>query len=156
MTDRTTHESFSLERRYDASPAQVFAAWEDVEGRAHWQKPADDLHLVYDKADFRVGGCDVSRCWADGDDHAYEAVVYYQDIVPDRRLVMSETVSKADVRLSVALATVEIDPDGTGARMRLTLQITAEEGSEIFAGYHEGWSALLENLVSHLARKAMT
>ena len=40
--------------------------------------------------------------------------------------------------------------------MRLTLQIAAEEGSEVFAGYREGWGALLENLVSHLAREAIT
>jgi uncharacterized protein YndB with AHSA1/START domain len=156
MTGRITHERFMLERRYDATPEQIFAAWEDVEGRAQWQKPADHLNLVYDAADFRVGGCDVSRCWADGDASAYRAVVYYQDIVPGRRIVMSETVSLADRRLSAALATVEIDPDGAGARMRLTLQIAAEEGAEVFAGYREGWGALLENLVSHLAREAMT
>ena len=34
--------------------------------------------------------------------------------------------------------------------------IAAEEGAEVFAGYREGWGALLENLVSHLAREAMT
>lgn len=156
MTGRIVHDSFTLERRYDATPGQVFAAWEDVEGRSYWQNPADHLRLVYDKADFRVGGCDVSRCWAEGDAQAYTATVYYQEIEPDRRIIMSETVELAGRHLSAALVTVEIDPDGSGARMRLTLQIAAEEGSEVFAGYREGWGALLENLVSHLAREAMT
>ncbi|WP_300541185.1 SRPBCC domain-containing protein [Maricaulis sp.] len=155
MTSRITHERFTLERRYDATPAQIFTAWKDVDGRTQWQKPADHLHLVYDADDFRVGGCDISRCWADGDASAYEAVVYYQDIVPDRRIVMSETVSLAGRNLSSALATVEIDPDGAGARMRLTLQIAAETGSDIFAGYREGWGALLENLVLHLTRETI-
>ena len=62
MTGRITHERFTLERRYDATPAQIFAAWKDVEGRTQWQKPADHLHLVYDADDFRVGGRDISRC----------------------------------------------------------------------------------------------
>ena len=52
MTGRITHERFTLERRYDATPAQIFAAWEDVEGRTQWQKPADHLHLVYDADDY--------------------------------------------------------------------------------------------------------
>jgi uncharacterized protein YndB with AHSA1/START domain len=155
MTARIVHDSFTLERRYDASPAQIFAAWEDVEGRTHWQKPAEHLHFVFDSADFRVGGCDVSRCWADGEDE-YRAVVYYQNIVPDRRIVMSETVTRRNETLSSALATVEIDPDGEGARMRLTLQIAGENGSDIFDGYREGWGALLDNLVTHLAREVAT
>ncbi|WP_300545229.1 SRPBCC domain-containing protein [Maricaulis sp.] len=155
MTTAITHDDFTLEQVYGAAPERIFAAWESVEGRLQWQRPADHLHMVYDASDFRVGGCDVSRCWAEGDD-AYEAVVYYQDIVPDRRIVMSETVSKAGRRLSCALATVEIDPVASGTRMRLTVQIAAEEGSEVFAGYREGWGALMENLVSHLTREAVS
>lgn len=153
MSARIVHDSFTLERHYDASPAQIFAAWEDVEGRTHWQKPADHLHFVFDSADFRVGGCDVSRCWADGEEE-YRAVAYYQNIVPGRRIVMSETVSRGAETLSNALATVEIDPAGDGAHMRLTLQIAGEEGSDIFAGYREGWGALIDNLAVHLAREA--
>lgn len=155
MSAQIAHDSFTLERRYDASPARIFAAWKDVEGRTRWQKPADHLHFVFDATDFSVGGCDISRCWADGEEE-YRAVAWYHNIVPDRRIVMSETVSRKDEMLSNALATVEIDPDGPGTRMRLTLQIMGEAGSDIFAGYREGWGSLMENLVTHLARESAT
>ncbi|OLF77830.1 hypothetical protein AWH62_03930 [Maricaulis sp. W15] len=149
MTGWMAHESFSLEREYEVSVSRVFAAWEDVEGRALWQKPAAHLHLVYDRADFRVGGRDVSRCWADDESDAYQAIVHYQDIVPDHRIIMSETVSKAGTHLASALVTVEMCADNGGTRLRLTLQIVGETNSEIFAGYREGWGALIENLALH-------
>ncbi len=37
MTDRSvTHATFVVERRYDASPARVFAAWADPAAKARW------------------------------------------------------------------------------------------------------------------------
>lgn len=57
-------ETVVMERTYRASPARVFKAWGDVEARTRWSIPSPDVIIVYDKADFRVGGVDDSRCGA--------------------------------------------------------------------------------------------
>lgn len=44
-----THDTFVIERTYDASPAQVFAAWSNPETKKNWFQKANEF-------DFRVGG----------------------------------------------------------------------------------------------------
>jgi len=55
------HSTIVVERRYDASPARVFAAWADAAGRSRWDVPGDDWELAEHEQDFRVGGREASR-----------------------------------------------------------------------------------------------
>ena len=53
MPERSvTHDTFAVERTYDASPARVFAAWADPEAKSSWFGPPDedivpDERIVY-------------------------------------------------------------------------------------------------------------
>ncbi|MGW3087133.1 SRPBCC family protein [Streptomyces sp. NPDC001108] len=118
MTEhRTTHSTFSLERHYPAPPARVFAAWSDPRSKAGWFSGADATHEL----DFRVGGREVNRARrADGRELVFESC--YHDIVPDRRLVYTSTLSVGDELATVSLTTVEFHPEGTGTRLVLTEQ----------------------------------
>lgn len=56
------HDTFFIERKYNASPARVFAAWANPAVKANWFPKSDEF-------DFRVGGREVVRGGApDGSD----------------------------------------------------------------------------------------
>ena len=59
---RVHHDTIRMERTYRASPERVFDAWRDVAARLRWSRPSPHVEIVYDKAEFRVGGEDVTRC----------------------------------------------------------------------------------------------
>ncbi|MFJ6013770.1 SRPBCC family protein [Streptomyces sp. NPDC092952] len=126
MTDpRTTHSTFSLERHYPAPPARVFSAWSDPRSKAGWFSGADAAHEL----DFRVGGREVNRARrADGPELVFES--YYRDIVPDRRLVYTSTLSVGDELATVSLTTVEFHPEDTGTLLVLTEQGAFLSGDE--------------------------
>jgi uncharacterized protein YndB with AHSA1/START domain len=147
----TAHDTIVMERTYKASPQRVFAAWASVEARERWSPPSPEIRVVYDSHNFRVGGIDVVRCGESGD-MRFLAHVWYADIIPDRRIVMAERVSEAGKRVSAALITVELRPSGRDTLLALTLQITAIDGSDMLAGYRQGWGAALDNLASEFNR----
>ena len=154
MPERSTvHETFVIERTYDAPPARVFVALKDVEARLRWGTPNKTVAITFLETDFRIGGRDVSRC---GPVHRQDYLidVRYQDIVDDERIVSVETVSHGETRLASALITVELLPHDTGTRLKLTDQIAVYEGAEMVNGSKAGWSGALDNLGVELKRDA--
>ena len=141
---KTVHDVITLERTYNAAPARVFAAWGDAKARERWGRPNDEEIIVYDQAEFRVGGEDVSRCGPKGDLH-WMARVRYLEIIRDARIVMAEHVSNAGVAKASALITVEFEPAGKSTKLTLNIQIAAVDPGMI-GGYNHGWPAALDNL----------
>lgn len=103
------HDSLTLERTYNASTARVFEAWRDVKARERWSKPSADTEIVYDQAEFKVGGLDIVRCGFKGN-LRYSARVRYLEIIPDARIVMAESVAEDGITRAVSLVTVEMAP----------------------------------------------
>ncbi|WP_095089376.1 SRPBCC family protein [Mesorhizobium sophorae] len=148
MTERSViHSTIVLERTYDAVPARVFQAFADPEARMRWGAPSKTAELVYDKADFRVGGLDVSRCGPRGS-LIYRVENRYVDIVPEQRIVSTELVCEGWDRLSVSLITIEFQPVGASTRLVLTDQIAAFGDKDMIAGSEAGFSAALDNLAA--------
>lgn len=143
------HDTLVLERIYPASPARVFAAWENPEARLRWAVPKGEA-LAFDETDFRVGGRDISRCGAPGD-LRFRIETLYEAIVPERRIVFSERCSDGSTLLSVYLVTVEIEQCGAGSRLKLTNQIVALDGGGMIAGSKAGWNAALDSLAEDLS-----
>lgn len=146
------HETIVVERTYDAPPSHVFAAYADVRLRAAWSAPASDS-IVYDRAEFRVGGEDVFRC-GPTNDLRFHGVSVYQDIVDNERFVFVESIRTGDQTLSVAIVTWELLPEGDGTRLRSTTQMTAFAGPGMIAGAKSGTRATLEHLGQWLAKSA--
>jgi uncharacterized protein YndB with AHSA1/START domain len=139
------HVTFTIERRYPASPDRTFAAWADREAKARWLD-APGLEL-----DFRVGGRERHAGTApDGRAYAFEGV--YRDIVPPRRIVYTYDMAVDETLISVSLATVEIGPDGDGTRLIFTEQGAFLDALETREGREHGWGKLLDRLGEELVR----
>ncbi len=83
----------------------------------------------------------------------YRVETFYQDIVPDQRIISAEVVTKDETRLAVSLITVELQPSAAGTRLVLTDQIAALSGADMVADSKAGYSAALDNLATDLARE---
>ena len=113
MTARSAqHGTIRLERRYKAAPARVFAAWAEPRARAKWDVPGRWV-IAEQSFDFREGGRERKR-FGPRDDPRLVADTLYLDIVPDRRIVFSysmtsrgmpiDTRPSADLPVSISLS----------------------------------------------------
>ena len=142
MSKRSTeHAAFEVERVYDASPDRVFAAWSDPGAKARWfDGPGADWEI-----EFRVGGWERRRgMLPDGREYAVQAL--YWDIVPDRRIVYTYAMLLDGIRISVSVATVELEPERDGTRLVFTEQGAFLEGDEMPGRREHGMGSLLDAL----------
>jgi uncharacterized protein YndB with AHSA1/START domain len=151
MSDRSVaHATFAIERVYEASPARVFEAWADPVAKKRWFGPAesDGSHEL----DFRIGGQERSQLEHAGSSYTFDA--RYQDIVPDERIVYAYDMHRDEARISVSLATVELEPGpaGAGTRLLFTEQAAFLDGQDTPAEREQGTGTLLENLAAELQR----
>ncbi|NBD27480.1 SRPBCC family protein [Paenibacillus glycinis] len=139
MTNRSAeHAVFVIERVYGAKPERVFAAWSDPDQKAKWFTKSDVF-------DFRVGGRESSaNRIPDGPMAHFEA--YYQEIVPNERIVYSYTLDMDGVRVSVSVTTVEIRAEDEGTRLVFTEQGTFLDGHDTPAMREHGSGIMLDML----------
>jgi uncharacterized protein YndB with AHSA1/START domain len=146
------HDSFTIERRYPASPARVFASFADQSRKAKWFGCVDGWNVAEHTLDFRVGGREVWRGGPpDGAEHRNDSV--YHDIVPGERIVWSYTMSMGEQRISVSLATVELRPDGKGTHLTFTEQGVFLDDYDGAADRQRGTIDLLANLERSLSEE---
>ncbi len=143
------HATFSLERVFDASPARLFHALVDKAAKARWFVGGDGYELLERTMDVRVGGRErLKGRWRSGVVSNFEAV--YCDVVPDRRLVYAYEMSLDERKISVSLATLELEPAGAGVRLRLTEQGAFLDGYEDAGSRERGTGWLLDQLGASL------
>jgi len=75
--------------------------------------------------------------------------------VPDRRIIFSYSMTMGDTCISVSLATVQLEPAGSGTRLVFTEQGAYLDGYDDVAGREHGTRELLESLDKELKRQAM-
>lgn len=139
-----THATFSLERRYDAPPARVFAAWADPVAKARWF--GGEQHAL----DFRVGGREVNRGKPD-DGPVLTFTSVYHDIVADERIVYASTLCAGETLTTVSTTTVEFRPaPGGGTVLVLTEQGTFLDGHEQPAWREAGTGTWLDALTEEV------
>ena len=146
----TTHATFVIERTYDASPQRVFDAWADPAAKAQWFGPPNkpDYSL-----EFRIGGHErFGTPGPGGSLYTFDAV--YQDIVPGQRIVHCYDMHREDVRISVSLATIEIEAHGDGTRLTLTEHGVYLDGHDTPAQREHGTNVMIEALAEYLRQSA--
>ena len=144
------HDTITMERTYNASPARVFAAWESVEARLRWSVPFPEAGAAYDQAEFKVGGLDIMRC-GPKNDMRFLARVRYLEIISDKRIVMAESVAEGGTFRAASLITIVFEPAGANSaakatKQTVTIQVSALDESNMLDGYRTGWTAALDNL----------
>jgi uncharacterized protein YndB with AHSA1/START domain len=147
------HGRFTLERLYDATPARVFRAWADPAIKARWFVGPADWTMLERSIDFRVGGRErLSGRKGSGIVSTFDSV--YLDIVPDRRIIYSYDMRLDGRHISISLATVELKPEGAGARFIITEQGVFIDGYEDAGSRERGTRILLDQLGRELERAA--
>jgi uncharacterized protein YndB with AHSA1/START domain len=141
------HATLFFERMVPATCGRVFTAYADVEERQKWGAPSDNTALIYDHADFREDGGDAFRCGSKANPNIHGATRYL-DIVVNRRIVSTETISVDGRRLCASLQTLELYPDGDCTKLKSTIQLVSFVGQDMVKGHENGTNASLDNLVN--------
>jgi uncharacterized protein YndB with AHSA1/START domain len=147
-----SHETIAIERRFDASPGQVFQAFADPASKARWFAGDPSFTDERYELDFRIGGRETSsaRFGDDGATFLYDA--RYEDIVPDVRIVIAYTMLMDKRRISASLQTIELLSAGPQTRLILTEQMAILDGLDSAASRQHGLGELLDALDAELRR----
>jgi uncharacterized protein YndB with AHSA1/START domain len=151
IRERAQHATITLERTYPAPLERVFSEFADPVARARWSPPANDV-LIYDQTDFREGGRDLFRCGPESAPR-FRGETWYHLIVPNQRVISSETVDVNGQRVAVSLNTLDLEATGEGTALKLTVQMVSLVGAGMIEGYESGNKSALENLARRLSGK---
>lgn len=149
------HGTFTVERRYDASPARVFAAHADPVAFRRWFAEGEQWTVFNWEHDFRVGGrLSGSFRFGGEENDTWFNETEYLDIVENSRIVFSYVMGRENpagrIRNSASLATTEIVPDGSGTRLIYTEQGAFLESAGDIALREQGCTELFEALAREL------
>jgi uncharacterized protein YndB with AHSA1/START domain len=152
----TIHNTFVIERSYPKPPERVFAALADAAQKRRWHGEGRSTDLEDFAMDFRVGGSERFHSrFKEGS--PFPGVVLtnegtYQDIVPNRRVVITYRMTLGEKRISASLATFELLPTDSGTDLIFTHQGAFFESADGPKMREEGWRSLLDKLSAELAR----
>ncbi|MGB6691741.1 MAG: SRPBCC domain-containing protein [Terracidiphilus sp.] len=151
----TIHNTFVLERNFPQRPSRVFSAFAQPALKRRWyvdiEQDIRDFHM-----DFRVGGVERFRYGFKeghpiaGSEIANESI--YQDIVDEKRIVMTSRMSLNGKPIVVMLATFEFVPAEKGTDLILTHQGTYIDWPDGVKMIEMGWSQLIDRLQNELAQ----
>lgn len=154
MSRSVTHASFTITRRWNASPARVFAAFADETQKDKWFSGDGAWTKVERSFDFREGGIEtLIGKWKSGVVTRFDCV--YRDIVPPAagdagRIIYSYTMFVDGRKISVSQAAIELHADGDGTKFVLTEYGDYLDGYEDAGSREHGTNALMDALEKSL------
>ncbi len=146
-------KGFTLQRLFDATPAQAWSAWTDPDEVAQWwhprgaTTPRDSVEI-----DPRIGG---AYRYTMVDDATGEQVVtggVYRAVDRPERLAFTWGDPEGDPADS-PLVTVTIQPAGDMTRVGLDLR--GVDGTKGDGSFYDGWESALDSLAEHLGQTAV-
>jgi uncharacterized protein YndB with AHSA1/START domain len=141
-----TKPSVTLQRRYAAPPAKVYAAWTKPDMIVGWFGPTDtQQETVRAEMDVRTGGrFTIGFTHASGEYSRVSGV--YKEVVPNEKLVFSWAWYTTPERESQV--TVLTKADGDGTLLTLTHEHFVDQAAA--DGHKRGWAGTLEKLAAVL------
>ena len=146
------HDTFTLDRTYDAPPAEVWRCWTEPELRARWFRGPDGWELLERTHDLEVGGREVLRGrLPKGMETKF--VSTFHVIVPGQTLISDYDMHVSGNMISVTLVTMHLEAAGAGTRLLYTEQGTYFDGyPEAAASRKKGTSWHMDNLAELIAK----
>jgi uncharacterized protein YndB with AHSA1/START domain len=149
------HSTFVIERSYPKPPQRVFSAFTSAPRKRRWFFEGGKAEVEKHELDFREGGSEHAQLrFKEGTPFPGVAIItdtIYLDILPNRRIVASSTMTIGEDRVSAALVTFELLPTDKGTDLICTYQGAFFEGSGGPEMREEGWRKILEKLDKELA-----
>ncbi len=145
------HDVFHLERIYDATTEQVYKALSDEVAKSRWFYGPEGWRLIERTMDFRVGGRERVKGGVDGGvTTTFDAI--YHDVVPRERIVYTYEMRIDDRKISVSLATLEIESAGAGrTKLKVCEQGAFLDGYDDAGKRKHGTGDLLDKLGASLS-----
>lgn len=151
------HSTFVIERSYPKAPERVFAAFADPAKKRRWFAEGEKHEIEQFEMDFRVGGAERTRYrFKEGSPFPGVELASegsYQDIVPNRRVVIASTMALGGRRFSASLVTIELLSTERGTDLICTHQGAFFEGADGPQMREAGWRKLFDSLEKELARQ---
>jgi len=156
MTGRSiVHASFTVIRVYDAAPRRVFQAFADDTSKQKWFAGPPGWQLFKREFDFREGGREhLSGRHGNGMVSAFDCT--YHDIVApsddgEGRIIYSYVMHLDGRKISVSQASIEIRPEGKGAKLILAEYGDYLDGYDDAGSREHGTNFLMDALGKSLA-----
>ena len=145
------HGAFHLERTYDATEAQVYRALSDEAAKNRWFSGPKGWRPIERFMDFRVGGRERAKGrFGGGVTTTFDAI--YHDIVPRERIVYTYEMHLDERKISVSLATLELEPAGPGrTKLKVCEQGAFLDGYDDAGSRERGTGDLLDKLGASLS-----
>ena len=144
-----THDTFTIERTFEAPPERVFEALSKPDIKARWFVGPATWTQVERTIDFRVGGRErLSGKHGTGMTSVFDAT--YFDIVPNERVVYAYEMTVNGRKISTSLATFEIRRDGRKTKLVLTEQGAYFDDPDMAKYAPEGQNASRRQGTEHL------
>lgn len=137
--------SLTLQRRINASPAKIYAAWTDPSQLVKWMHPNNN-DVIHAEMDVRVGGRFriIMRSPA-GEEHDVSGV--FKEVVQDEKLVYTWAWRSTPERESLVTFTLRRD----GELTLLTLKHEQFFDETARDNHEAGWNEILDGLVREFA-----
>lgn len=153
----TIHSTFVIERNFPQRAARVFSAFAQPALKRRWYAEGD--HEIQEfQMDFRSGGIERFRYRfreghpIAGSEIANESI--YQDIVDEKRIVMTTRMSLNSKPILAMVVTFEFAPAETGTELVLTHQGTYIDWPDGVKMIEMGWRHLVDRLHKELSTGA--
>lgn len=156
MTERpasaaaTTERELTLTRHIPVAPEKLFRAWTEPELMKRWFTPAP-WSTVHAETDPRPGGRNVV-VMRDPDGNEYPNHGVYLEIVPNRRIVVTDAYTEGWVPAAKPFMTaiVTFEPEGDGTRYTAVARHWTVEDREAHEamGFHAGWGQAADQLAA--------
>jgi uncharacterized protein YndB with AHSA1/START domain len=145
-----THDKFVIERTYQASPGQVFAAWADPAVKARWFIGPEGWTEIRRELDFRIGGEELLHGRYGTGETLFKA--RFHDIVADERVIYVYDMYMGEKHHSVSLAAVEFQPVRGGTKLIFTEYVAFLDGTSSAASREHGTAVHLDRLAAQFRK----
>lgn len=154
MSSNVHHSTFVIQRDLATDPERAFRFFADSALKESWNACHPDWTVLEQRFDFRVGGDEIRRWRMPGGSEQTFTARYF-DIAAGERIVYAFEMSVGGKRVSISLATIELEPGEAGTHMTYTEQMaflgTVEERHLRVAGTGTGFDRLEEAISAQAA-----